>query len=66
MSQTEYNENFPCSRGELWNIVTAIYDSDWRKDIEYVSIEKPISLADKEMFEEKQRMKKEMGITSIR
>ena len=32
----------------------------------YVSIEKPISLADKEMFEEKQRMKKEMGITSIR
>lgn len=33
---------------------------------EYVSIEKPISLADKEMFEDKQRIKKEMGITSIR
>lgn len=33
---------------------------------EYVSIEKPISLADKEMFEDKQRIKKEMGITSTR
>lgn len=32
----------------------------------YASIEKPISVADKEMFEEKQRMKKEMGITSLR
>ena len=32
----------------------------------YASIEKPISLADKEMFEEKQRMKKEMGISSLR
>ncbi|MGN0585710.1 MAG: GGDEF domain-containing protein [Oscillospiraceae bacterium] len=32
----------------------------------YTSIEKPISLADKEMFEEKQRIKKELGITSLR
>ncbi len=40
MTQTQYNEQFPCSRGELWQIVTAIYDDGWRKDIEYVSIEK--------------------------
>lgn len=38
MPHTEYSDTFPCTKEELWSIVTALYDSDWRRDIEYINI----------------------------
>ena len=33
MPHIEYNESFPCTKTQLWDIMTSLHDYSWRKDI---------------------------------